>query len=91
MSLREINGIEKPVIEHAVKQGFFYRKVAWVGRRGAPDRLFSRADTGPFFVEFKRPKKGLEPHQEREVARMRKAGITVHVIDNYEAGCALFD
>lgn len=91
MQLREISGIEKPVIAHAVSRGFFYRKVTWVGRIGAPDRLFSRADTGPFFVEFKRPGKTPLPHQDREIGRMRKAGITVHVIDNYEAGCALFD
>ncbi len=90
MKLREIAGVEKPVIAFAQSQGFFYRKVAWIGRHGAPDRLFSRSDTGPFFVEFKRP--GAEPkiHQDREIARMRAAGITVHVIDSFEAGCALF-
>lgn len=91
MNLREVSGVEKPVIAYAQSRGFLYRKVGWIGRVGAPDRLFSRADTGPFFVEFKRPGKKPLPHQEREIDRMRAAGITVHVIDNVEAGRALFD
>ncbi len=91
MTLRESSGVEEPVIEYAQAQGFIYRKLAWIGRTGAPDRLFSRADRGPFLVEFKRPGKGPDAKQTREIKRLRKAGITVHVIDNVEAGCALFD
>ncbi|PZR89783.1 MAG: hypothetical protein DI537_20480 [Stutzerimonas stutzeri] len=91
MTVREVSGVEKPVIAYAEKQGFLYRKLGWIGRRGAPDRLFSRSDTGPFLVEFKRPGKTPDKLQEREIARLRKAGMTVHVIDNAEAGFALFD
>lgn len=91
MTLREVSGVEEPVIAHAKANGFLVRKVTWLGRQGAPDRMFSRSDTGPFFVEFKRPGKRPRRLQEREIARMRAAGITVHVIDSYEAGRALFD
>ncbi|MNK37360.1 VRR-NUC domain protein [compost metagenome] len=81
--------IEAIVIAFAEERGWFYRKVAWLGRRGAPDRLFAR-DGRIVFVEFKRP--GEEPRllQKREIARMRAAGIEVHVIDDVDAGMALF-
>lgn len=81
--------IEKKACEHAEKRGFLVRKAKWIGRRGAPDRFFSRADTGPFFIEFKAPGETLDPHQVREIERMRGAGITVHVIDNLDDACEL--
>lgn len=74
--------VEQKAIKHAEQHGFLCRKVQWIGRRGAPDRLFSRADTGPFFVEFKAPGKTLDPHQIREIARLREAGFRVYVIDS---------
>lgn len=82
--------VEEKAIKRAKEQGFLYRKVAWIGRRGAPDRLFSRADTGPFLVELKAPGKTLAPHQAREIKRLREAGMTVHVIDNIDDAYELF-
>jgi hypothetical protein len=81
--------IEAFVIKFAEDRGWFYRKVAWLGRRAAPDRIFAR-DGRIVFVEFKRP--GEEPRalQRREIARMRAAGIEVHVIDDVDAGMRLF-
>lgn len=55
------------------------RKVKWIGRRGAPDRLAML--NGPHFVEMKRPGKKAEAHQAREHERMRKHGLKVYVID----------
>lgn len=79
----EVN-VEQPVVDRAEKAGYYVRKVAWVGRRNAPDRLFSRADRGLVFIEFK--DEGEEPRsgQVREHKRMRAAGIEVHVCDNIE-------
>lgn len=60
------------------------RKVKWIGRVGAPDRLvlFRAAH---FLVELKRPKGGiLEAHQVREHARLRKAGFNVYVLETQE-------
>lgn len=82
--------IEHKADKFAKQQGFLVRKTKWIGRRGAPDKFYSRADTGPFFVEYKRPGETLDPHQEREIRRMRDAGITVHVIDRLDAALELF-
>lgn len=63
---------------------FEVRKCAWEGRRGAPDR-FVMAGGWHYWVEFKAPGEKLRAHQEREIARMRKAGCRVHVIDSEDA------
>lgn len=60
------------------------RKVTWLGRRGAPDRLVLLPDRHPL-VELKRPRKKAEAHQLREHARLRKAGFEVYVLDSIEA------
>lgn len=89
--MREKEGVEGPVTNYAISRGFIARKLKWIGRKGAPDRFFSSARTGPFLVEFKAPGKPLELIQEREIARLRKAGMTVYVIDNADDGRALFE
>ncbi len=61
------------------KAGGEVRKLQWVNRRGAPDRLAML--NGPHFVELKRPGKEPEAHQVREHKRMRKHGLKVYVID----------
>jgi len=60
------------------------RKVQWVGRRGAPDRLVLMPG-GSVWVELKRPRKGAESYQEREHARMRRAGLEIWVCDSADA------
>lgn len=82
--------IEKFGDELAESKGYIWRKVKWIGRRSAPDKMYSRADTGPFFVEYKAS--GEEPSvvQAREIQRMRDAGITVHVIDSIRGVRELF-
>lgn len=79
--------IEKPCVKRAEANGWFTRKLKWVGRRGAPDRVFIKGIRTPF-VEFKDPDEGeLSELQKREIAKMRKAGAEVHVIDNIEQFC----
>lgn len=58
------------------------RKLNWINRRGAPDRLAMLK--GPHFVELKAPGKKPEPHQVREHSKMRKHGLRVYVIDTLE-------
>jgi hypothetical protein len=81
--------IEQAVCEHAEKAGWLVRKVVYAGRRGAPDRWFLK-DGRLVLIEFKRPGRSLDAHQQREHERLTRAGFTVHVIDSIEAGCALF-
>lgn len=71
------------------------RKVKWIGRDGAPDRLvmlpeiISRGPAGTipaarFFVELKAPGKKPTATQMREHARLRKYGWRVEVVDCFE-------
>lgn len=90
--------IEKRLVQRAKELGGECRKVEWIGRAGAPDRLvmlpmrynlcngFRQVSHTELsvWVELKAPGKKAEPHQLREHARMRKMGQRVVVIDSYE-------
>lgn len=80
--------VEEKVCAFAKKRGWLVRKMAYLGRRGCPDRWFFRAGR-MVIIEFKRP--GCEPDeiQCREHARLREQGFIVHVIDSIAEGCAL--
>lgn len=79
--------------------GGLTRKVQWIGRRGAPDRLvlLPEVDHGDgrfqapvaVFAELKRPGGRPDPHQEREISRLRSFGVPVVVLDTFEAVDAL--
>ena len=74
--------VESYLTSEIKKQGGEIRKLAWLGRKGAPDRLvFFR---GVHFVELKRPGRKADPHQAREHRRMVKHGANVYVIDTKE-------
>lgn len=86
--------IENYLVRRVKEAGGEVRKVSWIGRRGAPDRVvFFRADetmTGlvfdemPVWVELKAPGVKPEPHQVREHERMRRLGQRVVVIDSFQ-------
>ena len=82
------SNIEEPVCEAAVAAGWLVRKVKWIGRVSAPDRLMAR-DGVILLVEFKRPGESPRPNQAREHKRFADVGVKVHVIDNLEDGLAL--
>lgn len=73
--------LEKSARKYAKDLGFWYRKFKSPGKRSAPDDVFSREDTGPFWVEFK--KEGEEPtdKQDEEHKVMRAHGCRVYVCD----------
>lgn len=92
--------IEKYLVERVKALGGEVRKVQWIGRRGAPDRLVMlpiieeltptpRIITHAIWVELKAPGKTAEPHQLREHERMRLMGQRVEVIDSKECVDAL--
>lgn len=74
--------VELPVVKRAEAAGFFVRKVEWPGRKGAPDRVFSREDRGTVWIEFKAPGEKPRRSQIIEHDRMRAAGMEVHVCDD---------
>jgi len=73
------------------------RKVQWIGRRGAPDRLVMLPEknlglahaTNSVWVELKAPGKKPRINQLREHERMRAMGQHVVVIDSLEGVDAL--
>ena len=81
--MREIE-IEDYLVEQAKAIGGEVRKLRWIGRNGAPDRVIM-FEGKTIWVELKRPgTKRANPHQIREHERMRRAGQTVVVIDSFE-------
>ena len=75
--------IENYLIRKVKALGGQLRKVRWIGRNGAPDRLVLM-EGDHAFVELKRPKKKAEAHQAREHAILRWAGFKVYVCDTQE-------
>lgn len=93
--LRE-RDIEKHLVTRVKALGGEVRKVQWIGRRGAPDRLvmlppleinqknFKCRKHRTTWVELKAPGVKPESYQLREHVRMRKMGQHVVVIDGIE-------
>jgi hypothetical protein len=94
--------IEDYLVKRVNAMGGEVRKVKWIGRRGAPDRLVmmpkrtNRAYPFPveikpasIWVELKAPGEKPKPHQAREHERMRAMGQRVEVIDSLEGVEAL--
>jgi hypothetical protein len=74
--------LENYFIRKVKAAGGDVRKLAWLGRRHAPDRcvLWPRRK-GHDLVELKKPGEKPRKGQEREHARLRAAGFNVFVID----------
>lgn len=75
--------IESYLVEQVKKLGGEVRKVKWIGRHGAPDRL-AMLPNRTVWIELKAPGIKPKPHQIREHERMRKMGQRVEVIDSFE-------
>lgn len=75
--------IEKYLVKRVKEYGGECRKVRWIGRRGAPDRVVM-TPFSTIFVELKAPGVKPEAYQIREHERMRAMGQTVVVIDSIE-------
>lgn len=89
--------IEDYLCDRVKTLGGEVRKVRWIGRHGAPDRLVmlpainEQATPYPEFrhnrtvwIELKAPGEKPKPHQVREHERMRRMGQRVEVVDSYE-------
>lgn len=80
--MRELT-IETYLIKCVKELGGECRKVKWVGRKGAPDRLVMLPNVS-FWVELKATGEKTKPHQLREHSRMRAMGLQVEIIDSIE-------
>jgi len=91
--LRE-SAIERKVVHDVYKKwGIQSVKIKAVGARGWPDRLFLIPGNPPrpLFIEFKRKGEEAEPLQKYIHKKIRAAGYTVEVIDNYEDALWVID
>ena len=85
--------IESYLVERVKALGGEVRKVKWIGRRGAPDRIVMLPSQYPahmqqsgrtLWVELKAPGEKAKPHQAREHERMRNMGQRVVIVDSFE-------
>ena len=81
--------IEKYLVKRVKELGGEVRKVKWIGRHGAPDRLVMMPPNHTKWVELKTPGEIAKPHQLREHKRMQAMGQRVEVIDSIEGVDAL--
>lgn len=81
--------IERHLVKRVKELGGEVRKVQWIGRVGAPDRLVMLPFTDGWlpntvWVELKAPGAKARPSQVREHERMRAMGQRVVVIDSLD-------
>ncbi len=69
--------IEDYLIRRVKAAGGEIRKVKWIGRKNAPDRLVMLSDRPPTFVELKRPGEEPTDAQWREMNLMEDLGCAV--------------
>lgn len=79
--------IENYLRDRVKHEGGEIRKVKWLGRDGAPDRLIWWSGPRFAFVECKAPGEEVEwrSAQGREIRRLREDGFAVYVVDSREA------
>ena len=82
--------VEKYLVKVVESMGGECRKVKWIGRRGAPDRVvFFGSDylvlPRTIWVELKAPNRGCSALQLREHTCMRRLGQEVFVLDSIGA------
>ena len=76
--------IERYLVRRAKECGGEVRKLKWIGRRGAPDRVVMLPGGLLYWVELKAQGQKAAPHQAREHVRMLKMGQRVLVLDTLE-------
>ncbi len=75
--------IERYLIKKVKGLGGCVRKIKWMGRNGAPDRLILLK--GSHFVELKRPKGGrLSAGQKREAKIFSEHSVKIHHLKTYD-------
>lgn len=77
--------VELTICMRAEKQGWFQRKIAYPGRRGATDRVFIK-DGRTVWIEFKDWGKEPSGLQNNNRKRMMEHGAECHVVDNIADG-----
>lgn len=79
-AMRE-SDIETYLVKQVKAKGGECRKLKWIGRNGAPDRIVMLPGK-VLWVELKAPGEKAKPHQVREHNRMRRMGQCVEIVDS---------
>lgn len=85
--------IENYLRRRVKETGGQYRKVGWIGRRGAPDQLVWWTWPRVALVECKAEGEYVKPgsQQEREIKRFAETGWPVYVVNSHEAVDAVIE
>lgn len=76
--------IERTICREAKAEGWIVRKLAFIGTRGAPDRIFGRSGR-TVLIEFKAPGEEPTTQQSRRHAELRdEFGFEVYWCDDYD-------
>lgn len=90
MTVREIPGVQNPVVRHARATDWLAWKMRIEGRNGCPDYWFFKHGT-VLIMEFKASAGVLSPQQHLRIKDLRDHGFEVHVVDDPEVGKRLLD
>ena len=82
--------IESHLVDLAERYGWLVRKIRYIGRNGAPDRMLIDPDGNVTFVELKAPGKRAKPLQHHEHIRLTTYGQRVVTIDSIKGVEELF-
>ncbi|EWS76898.1 hypothetical protein AF72_13785, partial [Xylella taiwanensis] len=83
MNVLHERSIERYLVARVRAKGGEIRKVKWIGRHGAPDRI-AMLPGSTLWIELKAPGEQCRPLQLREHERMRRMGQRVEVVDSFE-------
>lgn len=83
--------LEGRVVKWAKAHKIIPLKVSPVSDGGYPDHMWLFYYPAIAFIEFKAPGKAPDPRQEERIARLRKRGYPVEVIDDYDKGIAFLE
>jgi hypothetical protein len=82
--------IVKQTNKIAEEAGYLHRKVMYQNRNGAPDDWYFGQDGHLIIIEHKKPGEVPQPHQQREIDRLRARGFNVYVVDDPAKARAIF-
>lgn len=82
--------VEHYLVRRVKERGGEIRKLSWVGRSGAPDRLVMFPGGRLIFVECKSDKGKLSRQQEAELAMLTRLGFRTAVVSSQDEVDALF-
>ncbi len=88
--MREIPGVQNPVVKHARATGWLAWKMKIEGRNGCPDFVMIKGGR-VIWMEFKAATGRLSVQQQLRIKELREHGAEVHVVSDPAVGRAILD